>query len=393
MRDSSRPGSGCTTVSAVGNTAHAPDLRRRLQPRRAYKEHLAARPAAAAAAGAAFDFSTSVLTTGFWPAFTKVELRLPAAMAAARDEFQSFYIKKATSRRLDWQYSLGSANVAGTWPAAAAGGAPQTYTLAVVTLQAAALLVFGDLTDGARLTTAGVAEALGCSPDVAKRTLHSLACGKQRVLTKAPEGAKIAPDDTFGVNPKFVSALKKLQIPMASLDEAAASKKIVDDNREHAIDAALVRIMKARKTLAHSVLVMETITQLLFFKPAPRDIKKRIENLIARDYLERAEEGDNVYKASCNDAAPRAAAPRCQRIAHQPARLRPPPPLRSTSPESVPAGASARRQVAGPAEAAAGRPRAELRERENELEENDDTPAGGPLAPAISLARARRRRV
>jgi cullin 1 len=282
------------------------DLAAAEQAAATYKEHLAARPAAAAAAGAAFDFSTSVLTTGFWPAFTKVELRLPSAMAAARDEFQAYYVKKATSRRLDWQYSLGSANVAGSWPAAAAGAPPQTYTLTVVTLQAAALLVFGDLADGARLTTAGVAEALGCSPDVAKRTLHSLACGKQRVLTKAPEGAKIAPDDTFGVNPKFSSALKKLQIPMASLDEAAASKKIVDDNREHAIDAALVRIMKARKTLAHSVLVMETITQLLFFKPAPRDIKKRIENLIARDYLERAEEGDNVYKASGAGAGTRA---------------------------------------------------------------------------------------
>ena len=184
------------------------------------------------------------------------------------------------------------------------------------------LLVFGDLADGARLTLEQVKEALGCdSADVVKRTLHSLACGKQKVLAKQPEGNKIKDTDTFGVNAKFTSSLKKLHIPMASLEEVAANKKTIDEDREHAIDAALVRIMKSRKTLAHHVLIMETISQLHFFKPAPKDIKKRIESLISRDYLERSEEGDNVYKVRASQRAP-LTRPR----APIPPRASPPPP-------------------------------------------------------------------
>ena len=45
--------------------------------------------------------------------------------------------------------------------------------------------------------------------------------------------------------------------------------------------------MKTRKTMQHQELVAQVISQSLFFKPAPKDIKKRIEDLISREYLER----------------------------------------------------------------------------------------------------------
>lgn len=47
-----------------------------------------------------------------------------------------------------------------------------------------------------------------------------------------------------------------------------------------------MRIMKTRKTLTHTLLMSELFSQLKF--PAtPIDLKKRIESLIERDYLER----------------------------------------------------------------------------------------------------------
>ena len=54
--------------------------------------------------------------------------------------------------------------------------------------------------------------------------------------------------------------------------------------------------MKSRKTLPHATLVAETISQLLYFRPQAKDIKKRIESLITRDYLERDESDINTYK-------------------------------------------------------------------------------------------------
>jgi hypothetical protein len=61
------------------------------------------------------------------------------------------------------------------------------------------------------------------------------------------------------------------------------------------IDASVVRIMKARKMLAHSELIDEVLSQLAVFRPRQKDIKHRIEHLIEREYLKRSEESPNVY--------------------------------------------------------------------------------------------------
>lgn len=64
-------------------------------------------------------------------------------------------------------------------------------------------------------------------------------------------------------------------------------------DRQYQVDAAIVRIMKTRRVLQHSQLVSELYNQLKF-PMKPQDIKKRIESLIDRDYLER--EGSSTFK-------------------------------------------------------------------------------------------------
>lgn len=61
----------------------------------------------------------------------------------------------------------------------------------------------------------------------------------------------------------------------------------VEEDRSIAIEAAIVRIMKARKTLKHTDLVVEVMNQLTLFKPNPRLIKTKIEALIEREFLQR----------------------------------------------------------------------------------------------------------
>lgn len=60
------------------------------------------------------------------------------------------------------------------------------------------------------------------------------------------------------------------------------------------VDAAVVRVMKARKSLAHTLLISE-LFKLLKFPVTPSDLKKRIESLIEREYLERDKDQPNVY--------------------------------------------------------------------------------------------------
>ena len=91
------------------------------------------------------------------------------------------------------------------------------------------------------------------------------------------------------------SPLRKIRIPTASLDESHNPKKVEED-RSIIIEAAIVRIMKARKTLAHQQLVGEVLSQLAFFRPNPKAVKGRIEALIGREFLERDADNPNTYK-------------------------------------------------------------------------------------------------
>jgi cullin 1 len=77
-------------------------------------------------------------------------------------------------------------------------------------------------------------------------------------------------------------------------------KKVVEDvakDRCYAIDAAIVRTMKSRKQLQHQQLVLEVVQQLnRMFQPDFKLVKKRIEDLIQRDYLERDPDNPNMFR-------------------------------------------------------------------------------------------------
>lgn len=62
------------------------------------------------------------------------------------------------------------------------------------------------------------------------------------------------------------------------------------------IEAAIVRIMKARRVLDHNSIVTEVTRQLSArFLPNPTVIKKRIESLIEREFLERDTTGLSLF--------------------------------------------------------------------------------------------------
>lgn len=67
----------------------------------------------------------------------------------------------------------------------------------------------------------------------------------------------------------------------------------------HLLTYSLSPLTRSRKELAHAQLVSEVLSQLVGrFKPDVSLIKRRIEDLIARDYLERPddEDGPSMYR-------------------------------------------------------------------------------------------------
>merc|ERR1711972_580513 len=136
------------------------------------------------------------------------------------------------------------------------------------------------------------------------RALQPLSVGKssQRILVKNPKSKEIEPSHTFSINEAFTSRFHRVKIQQASARAGEAeperneTRKKVDEDRKHEIEACIVRIMKSRKQLQHNQLVTEVVEQLnKRFQPSPLITKKRIEGLIEREYMKRSDHDRKLY--------------------------------------------------------------------------------------------------
>mmetsp|Transcript_27867 Transcript_27867/g.46836 ORF Transcript_27867/g.46836 Transcript_27867/m.46836 type:complete len:789 (-) Transcript_27867:312-2678(-) len=272
------------------------------------------------------EFTVQVLTTGHWPHYNQLSPTLPAILQRCTQVYKEHYDAKTSHRRLAWTFSHGQAVVKGTF-------GKKSFDLQVTTLQAIVMLAFnkdpvcpgGAAGDPISFST--LQQSLALPEDVLKRVIHSLACGKYKILKRVAaasssgssssssgsaaaggeeggEGKSEKPaekqkgvlvTDVYAFNEAFTCPMRKIRIPMSLLEESHNPKRVEED-RTVAIEAAIVRIMKARLTLAHSQLVAEVLSQLSFFRPDPKLIKRRIEALIDREYLERDKDNTNHYK-------------------------------------------------------------------------------------------------
>ena len=208
----------------------------------------------------------------------------PRELDAVQKTFRDFYLAKHSGRRLAWQNGLAHCVVRARFPKCGA------KELSVSLFQAVVCLLFNDAES---LSFEEIKSAVGVEDKELRRTLQSLACGKVRVLTKEPKGRDVEDGDVFRVNEGFNEKLYRVKVNSIQMKETAEENKATNErvfqDRQYQIDAAIVRVMKTRKTLSHQLLVGELLAQIKF--PAkPTDLKRRVESLIEREYLERDRE-------------------------------------------------------------------------------------------------------
>ncbi|XP_068169694.1 cullin-3-like, partial [Antennarius striatus] len=262
------------------------------------------------------DIVVKVLTAGCWPiqsATTKCSI--PAAPSHAFEVFRGFYLKKHSGRLLTLHHHLGGAELNATFYNAIkkddsdvdVGGAQVTnsntrkYILQVSTFQMIVLMLFNSRD---KWTYEEIQQETDIPERDLVRVLQSVACGKssQRVLIKQPKTKEILSKHVFTVNEQFTSKLHKVRIQTVvakhgeSENERKETLRKVNEDRKYAIEAVIVRIMKARKKMQHKDLVRE-VTQWLSarFLPSPVVIKDRIGGLIERDYMARVPENHKEY--------------------------------------------------------------------------------------------------
>ncbi|XP_016432694.2 cullin-1 [Nicotiana tabacum] len=248
-----------------------------------FQEYISNNPAA----NPGIDTTVTVLTTGFWPSYKSCDLNLPVEMAKGVESFKEFYTKKTKHRKLTWIFSLGQCNLNGKFE-------QKTIELTLGTYQAAVLLLFNT---SDRWSYSDIKTQLNLADDDLVRVLASVSCAKYKILNKEPSSKSVSSTDHFEFNSQFTDKMRRIRIPLPPVDDRKKMVEEVGKDRRYAIDACLVRIMKAKKVLTHQQLILECVEQLSkMFKPDVKAIKKRIEDLITRDYLERDLENTNTYK-------------------------------------------------------------------------------------------------
>ena len=217
---------------------------------------------------------------------------LPSELENCHNLFETYYLEKHTGHKLSWQTAMGSAEIRAMF--SGAGKKTRTATLSVSTYQVVILLQFNN---AASLSFTDLAAATKIPESDLKRNLQSLACVKKHmILAKEPAGREIGDGDIFKVNDGWGMSNKYARVKISTVSaakekegERKETRKRVDADRQPLVEAAIVRIMKSRKSLDHNNLVGEVVRQLTNrFIPSPQFVKRRIESLIEREYLERS---------------------------------------------------------------------------------------------------------
>ncbi|KAI5811025.1 Cullin family-domain-containing protein [Peziza echinospora] len=239
------------------------------------------------------DLNVHILSSAAWPTYPETTVSLPEDLEEYVQAFEAFYTGKHKGRKLKWRHALGQCILKAHFPKG-------MKELVVSAFQAIVLLLFNDdaLTGSNGLSYTAIKQATNLADGELIRTLQSLACGKKRVLEKHPKGKDVNPTDTFTFNAGFRDEKIRVKINQIQLKETKEENKEtherVAQDRQYETQAAIIRIMKSRKTIKHVELIRQTIEQTQNRGELEiSEIKQNIEKLIDKEYMERV--GDDTY--------------------------------------------------------------------------------------------------
>ncbi|KAJ4478974.1 ubiquitin-protein ligase [Lentinula aciculospora] len=239
-------------------------------------------------------FSIMVLGTNFWPLNPPPhEFVIPAEILTTYDRFQKYYQTKHSGRKLTWLWNYSKNELRTNY-------LNQKYILMTSSYQMAVLVLYNK-NDTMSLEEIFVATTIG--KDILTQVLGLLV--KAKILIN-DEG------DQYDLNPgtvirslmEFSKSFKSkkirvnLNLPIKAevKQETNEVLKAVDEDRKYAVQATIVRIMKARKTMKNQGLIQEVISQISHrFAPKIPDIKKAIETLLEKEYIERVEGSKDTF--------------------------------------------------------------------------------------------------
>lgn len=221
------------------------------------------------------DLHVNVLSASAWPTYPDVAVNIPTSIAKVMADFEAHYKSKHSGRKLTWKHSLAHCQLRAKFPRG-------NKELVVSGFQAIVLLLFNDIAADKQLTYTEIKASCGLVDAELRRTLQSLACAKYQVLRKHPRSREVNDTDSFSFATGFTDAKMRIKINQIQLKETKEENKEthqrVAADRHYETQAAIVRIMKSRKTIGHNDLIVEVIKATMSRGVLDQaDIKRNIE--------------------------------------------------------------------------------------------------------------------
>ncbi|CAE6463983.1 unnamed protein product [Rhizoctonia solani] len=219
-------------------------------------------------------FKAMILGPNFWPlGAPSHNLVIPGDILPTYELFQLFYRNKHSGRKLAWLWSY-SENELGT------NYLNRKYILLTSSHQMAVLIQY-NTSDTLHLDE--LVTATGIPKDSLTQVLTILTKAKILINNEA---------NRYDLNTDFKSKKIRLKLnqPIKTEIERESidSLKSVNEDRKYVIQAAIVRIMKTRQMMSNQALVQEVASQISSrFVPKSADIKKAIDKLLEKEYIER----------------------------------------------------------------------------------------------------------
>ncbi|XP_056637620.1 cullin-2 [Diorhabda carinulata] len=234
------------------------------------------------------NFGIYVLQAGAWPLGQAIvtPFALPQQLEKSVQKFEAFYHNRFNGRKLTWLHHLCQAELK-------LNHLKRTYVVTVQTFQMAILLLFENVDS---LTCKDIKETLQLNNEQFYRHVVSLVDSKL-LLADAEE---LTPEVTLKLNMEYSNKRTKFRITAAvqkeTPHEVEQTMNSVEEDRKMYLQAAIVRIMKSRKVLKHNLLIQEVYAQSkVSFAPSVQLIKKCIESLIDKQYIERTPHSSEEY--------------------------------------------------------------------------------------------------
>ncbi|KAL3109305.1 hypothetical protein niasHT_010569 [Heterodera trifolii] len=248
------------------------------------------------------DFSVIVVMSNVWPLGQPVKFDIPRPLLDCIDSYTQYYTNRFNGRKLTWALQMCRGELVTT-----TGTFKSKYSFLCNTQQIAVLMQYNER-DTYTLGELHVALGTDFPADQLCAVVQSLVKTNLLKLTSADGEALTETklndnEQKFTFNPEFHSRKLKVDLVRAmssareTKKESEDVQKTVDEDRKLVIQAAIVRIMKMRKSLKHQLLVAEVLNQLTTrFQPKVPIIKKCIDSLIEKEYLKRSEEDRDLYE-------------------------------------------------------------------------------------------------